>query len=102
VLGADGLGDRRRERVRRERAGRDDHRPLARDRGDLAALDRDARVRGQGARHLLGEALAIHGERAARGDGAPIRRAKDERSRAPELLFEQTHSVRERGPSERV
>ena len=56
--------DRRAERVARQRASRDDDRPL-RDLGHLALDHGDVRVRSDLLRHHAGKAVAVDGQRAA-------------------------------------
>src|SRR5262249_50596939 len=64
---------------RGERTGRQD-RLAGRDRGRLLAPDLDAGKALEGRRHLAGEALAVEGEGAPRGDRVPPRRREDERA----------------------
>jgi hypothetical protein len=95
------------ERVARERAGREDHGALVGDAGDLRVLATDEGCEVIAARDLGGEALAIDGERAARGHlgrvGDRITREPARRSSsfssptaldsaAPRMEFEHTSS----------
>ena len=102
VLPPHDIGQVLRERIARERARREDHGARVRDPRHLLAGDLDVRVAPDRAGDLLGEPLAIHGERAARGDRRAIRGAHHERAGAPHLLLEQADGVRERRAAQRV
>ena len=94
VIAADEAGQIRGEAVRRERSGGDDGRHAGRGDGrDLAAMHRDARMRGDRVGHHRGEAIAIDGQRRARGHARGVRRAHHERAEPPHLLLEEADGV---------
>ena len=96
VLPADERGDVRRQRFGCQRPGGDDeriHRRVGRDPGDFFTPQGDQRMRGDRLGDGLGEAVAIDGERRARGHAARVRGAHDEGSEPPHLFFEQADRV---------
>ncbi len=91
--------------VRGERPRRHNHRlALARrrDRRNFLADDGDEPMVGEGARHLVGEPLAIDRERRAGRHAVRVGGPHDDRAEPPHFFFEEAHGVIELVAAERV
>ena len=95
-------GDLPRQRVAGERPGGDDHLVPFREIRRLRLHDFHMRVRAQLIGYIAGEALAVHGQRAAGGDAVGLRRLHYQRAQAAHLLFQQPDGVRQVVPAQGV